>query len=299
MSTLALVTAEASLPDDYDMLPLVTACRARGVDVEVCLWDDPSIDWSCFDAVILRSPWDYSERLREFLAWCEYVTAVTELFNPLSVVRWSIDKHYLMDLAAHGASVVPSSFVECGASPILALAEFFAAYPEIEHFVVKPTVGCYCKGVRRYNRCEHTVAAAHITRLLQSGSAAILQPYIPSIDNHGETNLIYFDGVYSHAIRKQALLLESGTVNVPTYDFRAACDADPAERRAAEIVLDAAGRHLRLRRPLLYARVDLLRGSDGKPQLLELEVAEPSLSLPFAEASASRFAKALAEINRI
>lgn len=74
MSSIALVTAEASLAHDYDMPLLISACRARDLDVEICLWDDPAINWSRFDGVILRSPWDNSERLPEFLAWCGQVT---------------------------------------------------------------------------------------------------------------------------------------------------------------------------------------------------------------------------------
>ncbi len=297
MSILALVTAKASLPNDFDMPLLISACREQKVNVEICLWDDPTVDWSRFSAVILRSPWDYPDRLSEFLAWCEHLGTVTEMFNPLSAVRWSLDKHYLADLAARGVPVVPSRFVEPGSSPIECLDEFLSQHPESTDLVVKPAIGCYSKGVQRFARNQRNATADHIARLLRQG-AVVIQPYLPAIDDHGETNLIYFDGAYSHAIRKGALLMDDGTVNVPTSDFRAARDADAAEREIAEAALDAAGLHLHLRRPLLYARVDLIRGNDGRPQLLELEVAEPSLSLPFAEAGASRFADALARLTK-
>jgi O-ureido-D-serine cyclo-ligase len=298
MNTLAFVTAVTSLPNDHDMPLLLASCQTLGLAAEVCAWHDPAIDWSRYDAVVLRSPWDYSERLLEFLAWCERITAVTHLFNPLSVVRWSIDKHYLADLATHGVPVVPSRFVEPGAMPLPALREFLAAYPQTEEFVVKPTVGCYSKDVQRYTRTRESEATEHIARLLGESCGVILQPYLASIDRDGETNLIYFDGVYSHAIRKSALLMQDGTVNAPTYEFRAARVADEDERAVALAVLDAAAAHLGLERPLLYARVDLIRDNNGKPQLLELEISEPSLSLPFAEGSAMRFAQVLAELPR-
>jgi O-ureido-D-serine cyclo-ligase len=296
MNSIALVTAEASLPDDYDMPPLLEACRHLGLHVEVCPWDDPRIDWSKYDAVVLRSPWDYSERMPEFLAWCEHITSVTELFNPLSVVRWSIDKHYLADLAARAVPVVPTKFVEPDTSPQIALDDFLGACSNDDDFVVKPTIGCYSKGVQRYTRAQARSAIDHIARILQGGNSVILQPYLSSIDHCGETNLIYFDGIYSHAIRKAALLMGDGTVNVPTYEFRAPRDAAADERAVGHAALTATADHLLLNRPLLYARVDLIRGSNGKPQLLELEIAEPSLSLPFAKAGSARFADALAKL---
>jgi O-ureido-D-serine cyclo-ligase len=298
MSTLALVTSDSSLPNDYDMPPLLAACRLRGLTVDVCAWDDPAIDWSDYSAVVLRSPWDYSERLSEFLGWCERITAVTELFNPLPVVRWSLDKHYLTDLAAHCVPVVPSRFVEPGTKPLPALREFLANYPEVDDFVIKPAIGCYSKSVKRYSREQESTATEHIGHLLEDDRSVILQPYLPSIDHDGETNLIYFDGLYSHAIRKGALLMQDGTVNAPTYDFRTARDADDDERTVALATLDAAAAHFGLDRPLLYARVDLIRDNNGDPQLLELEIAEPSLSLPFAEAGAMRFAEVLAKVVR-
>lgn len=298
MSTLALVTADASLSDDYDMPLLLNACRTRGLAVDVCAWDDPAIEWSHYGAVVLRSPWDYSERLSEFLAWCECIAEVTKLFNPLSAVRWSLDKHYLADLAARDAAVVPTGFIERDAAPQPALRAFLAEHSQAEDFVVKPAVGCYSKGVKRYSRAQESEAVEHVTRLLDERGSVALQPYLPSIDRAGETNLIYFDGVYSHAIRKGALLQRDGTVNAPTYDFRTARDADADERAVAQVVLGAAAAHLGLERPLLYARVDLIRDNDGEPRLLELEIAEPSLSLPFSEAGAIRFADALAKLTK-
>jgi O-ureido-D-serine cyclo-ligase len=212
------------------------------------------------------------------------------------VARWATDKHYLADLAAHGVPVVPSRFVEPGTIPLVALQEFLAAFPESEEFVVKPTVGSYSKNIKRYSRAQESEAGEHMARLLRDGRSVILQPYLTSVDRDGETNLIYFDRVYSHAIRKSALLMQDGTVNGPTADFRAARVADEDERSVALAVLDAAAKHLNLERPLLYGRVDLIRDRFDKPQLLELDICEPSLSLPFTEGGAIRFAQALSNL---
>jgi glutathione synthase/RimK-type ligase-like ATP-grasp enzyme len=294
MSRLALVTDQASLPIDYDMALLLDACRAAGLVAEVCDWEDPTVDWSEFDAVLLRSPWSYVDRLPAFLAWCERVAAVTDLHNPLSVVRWSLDKRYMADLAAHGVPVVPSTFVKPGSEPSTAVRRFLDGHPGAAEFVVKPTVGAYSKDVQRYARSHATDATAHVARLQTEGMVALLQPYLESVDRDGETDLIYFGGVYSHAIRKSPMLMPDGTVNVPTFESRTPRRADEDERAVASAALAAAGAELGLDRPLVYARVDVIRSSDGAPIVLELELCEPSLNLPFTDHGPTRFAEAIA-----
>ncbi len=113
---IALVTAREALALDEDMPPLRAALAAAGVMAEVPCWDDPAVDWSCYDAALLRSTWDYVERIDEFLAWCERCARQTRLLNSPDVVRWNTDKHYLVHLAQAGVPVVPTRFVEPGAS---------------------------------------------------------------------------------------------------------------------------------------------------------------------------------------
>jgi O-ureido-D-serine cyclo-ligase len=294
MTSVALVTDEVSLPIDYDMALLLDACQAVGLAAQVRDWLDPAVDWSVFDAVLLRSPWTYVERRREFMAWCERVDTVTDLHNPLPVVRWSLDKRYMADLAACGVPVVPSTFVSADANPLSAIEEFLAAHPQAREIVVKPTVGAYSKGVQRFARSMYAEAARHVALLHGDGRHALLQPYVESVDRDGETDLIYFDGVYSHAIRKNPMLMPDGTVQVPTLESRTIRDADEDERAVAAVALDAAAECLSLERPLLYARIDVIRGAGGAPIVLELELCEPSLNLPFTGHGATRFAAALA-----
>ena len=295
MKTLALITDESSLPIDYDMPLLLDACKAVDLTATVCNWEDTTIDWSIYDAIVFRSPWNCIENLPKFLDWCERVDSVSTLLNPLPVAKWALDKHYLADLAVYGVPVVPSTFVDSDSTPVLALREFFITYAQTQEIVVKPTIGSYSRGVKRFTRSQETEAAEHITKLLRHGNKVILQPYFESIDHDGETNLIYFDGIYSHAIRKSALLMSDGTVNVPTLDFRKACTADENECRVAAAALVAAASHLRLEHALLYGRVDLIRDHEGNPMVLELDICEPSLNFPFSEGSALRFVQSLSK----
>lgn len=294
MKTLALVTSAGSLPIDFDMPLLLEACQSLGLRAEVCDWEDPAVPWHRFDAAVLRSPWNYVDVLPAFMGWCERVAPVTRLFNPPRVARWSLDKRYLADLARHGVPVVPTHFVAPGDDPLEDCTGFLARHPGAEELVVKPTVGAYSRDVQRFARGAVVQAADHARTLLRRDHHVILQPYLPAIEREGETNLAFFDGEYSHAIRKSAMLMADGTVHVPTQDLRQARDADAQERAVAAAALRAAATHLRLDEPLLYARVDLIRDDEGQPMVLELEICEPSLNLPFAEGSALRFAKAMA-----
>jgi len=287
--TIALVTTRAAHGLDEDMAPLAAAFAAAGARSVVVDWDDPQVDWAAFDSVLLRSSWDYAERRTEFLAWAERVAARTRLLNPLPVVRWSTDKHYLAELAAQGVPTVPSEFVEPGRDAAEAVAAFCARHATRE-VVVKPAVGAGSRDAQRHAVAARAAIVAHVARLLAQGRSVLVQPYLATVDHAGETALVYFEGAYSHAVRKGPLLRagaaataqlfapEEITVREPGAD-----ELDAGARAVAAIPGGAP----------LYARVDLIRDAAGAPRLLELELAEPSLFFDYAPGSAQRFAAAV------
>lgn len=295
MKNLALVTAVAATGHDDDLAPLLQACARVGLQARVVAWDDASIGWRRFDAALLRSPWDYTERLDEFLGWCNRTEESTQLLNPLPVVRWNIDKHYLADLAVAGVPVVPTIFVEPEAEPLQALHAFLQQQSAAE-FVVKPAISAGARNTQRYARTQEFAASNHIARLLEQNRSVMLQPYLRSVDQAGETALIYFDGQFSHAIRKGALLRNEQPANDAPYasgDITPR-DAEPDERALAELALSAITRQLQIRQPLTYARIDLIRDDQGSPTLLELELTEPSFFFAQAPGSADQLAGVLA-----
>jgi glutathione synthase/RimK-type ligase-like ATP-grasp enzyme len=285
-TTIALVTTPAARDLDEDLPPLFTALTRAGAAVRVIDWNDRGVDWSRFDLALLRSTWDYSMHLPEFLGWAERTAAQTQLVNPLATVRWNTDKHYLGELVHADVRTVPSTFVEPGERAARALNEFLVRHAATE-FVVKPAVSSGSRDAQRYGRRELDTAVSHIERLLHADRSVVLQPYLDRIDADGETALIYFDGSFSHAIRKAALLRrgasptralfapEQITARVPCAD----------ELRTAERALGA----IPFGMPL-YARVDLIRDAEAAPCVLELELTEPSLFFAHAAGAAERFA---------
>ncbi|MBS0515392.1 MAG: hypothetical protein JSS16_07960 [Proteobacteria bacterium] len=288
---IALVTAAAARDLDEDLPPLADALRAQDLGFDIVNWDDASADWSRYRLAVLRSTWDYTTRLHEFLDWAACASRATQLLNPLDVIRWNTDKHYLGDLARAGVATVASHFIEPG-EDAAALLDRFLHKHETSEFVVKPSVGAGSRDAQRYGHEERTAALAHAQRLLAAGRSALLQPYLDRVDAHGETALIHFDGQFSHAIRKGALLRRG---EGPTRALFAAEHITPRTPTAEELrVAESAIAAIPFGGPLPYARVDLIRDGTDKPCVLELELTEPSLFFAHAEGAARRFAQVLA-----
>lgn len=286
----ALVTC-ADLPDlDPDDRRLIGPLRALGVDAVPAVWDDPTLDWSGFDLAVLRSTWDYPPRRKEFLAWAG---SVPRLANPASVVSWNTDKRYLFDLALADLPVVPTTWLAPGDTWLP---------PATGEWVVKPAVGAgarYC-GRYRLDAPEHRqFAASLVARIHSMGRAVMLQPYLPAVESYGETSVLFIADphrgglAYSHAIRKGPMLAG------PSQDIDGLYLPEQITERVPSAAELAVARRVLAEIPggsqrLLYARVDLIPGPDGRPLLVELELTEPSLFLEYDPGAAGRFAAAIA-----
>jgi O-ureido-D-serine cyclo-ligase len=281
MARVALVTAKAALGTDDDLDPLLDALAGRGLESASPRWDDEAVVWDAYDLIVLRSPWDYVPRYGEFLRWLDATAARAPVLNDPGVVRWNTDKHYLADLADQGLPVVPTEFFEPGGTP-----------PDLADqggdLVVKPVISAGSKDTARHS--DLRAAELHVRALLDRHRAVMVQPFLPGIETHGETGLVYFDGSFSHGFRKGPILERDAP---PTDEFFApeeitARAPTGEERRVADATIAACGGS-----DLLYGRVDLVPDADGRPRILEVELAEPSYFVACAPASADRFAAAV------
>ncbi|MFG2646803.1 RimK family alpha-L-glutamate ligase [Streptomyces sp. NPDC048436] len=269
--TIALVTSRPQLETglDRDLPELARSLGVAGADVAVLPWDDPEADWERFDLVVIRSAWDYSERVTDFVAWAGRVARLTVLANPASVVRWNTDKRYLADLAEAGVPVVPTRYLEPGVAVEL---------PDGGEFVVKPTSGAGSRYAARYAQDDHKAAVLHVERMHREGLTAMVQPYMPRMDETGERALVFVGGRFLHAVQKGAVLapgLAYDDEKTPHPDLRP-WQPTPAELDVAERALAAVPGSPEL----LYARVDLVdETGSGEPCVMELELVEPNLFL--------------------
>lgn len=269
---IAIATCRKKPEGTTDDQLLIAALKQRGHEPSNVMWSDPQADWGKFDLCLLRSPWDYYERLPEFLAWAEKADKVTKLLNPLPTVRVNAEKDYLLGLEKQGFPVVPSFIFEA-APPALERARSLLRQQPI---VLKPTVsgGSYLTYVAR---TEAELQPA-VQEVLAHGKL-LLQPYLTSIETEGEVSLIYFrvgrEWRYSHAVLKTAA---TGEFRVQT-DFGG--KVEPWEpnascRRLSERLLET------LAPGDIYARIDLVDWRTS-PRLGELELIEPALF--FAQAA--------------
>ena len=259
-----------TLPEpDVDAAPLAAALVAGGFDAELVAWDDPAADWDAPIPTIIRSTWNYALDVDRFMAWIERAAASGPLINPPEVINGNLHKRYLLELAARGVPVVPTTLVERGETCEL----------PADRIVIKPEVGAGSLGAKVFETGHDEAARAHLASLTLTG-AALVQPYVPSVEDHGERSVVMIDGELSHSIRKSPRF--SGDLENIDGPFPIADD----EHEVSMAALAPYG-------DLLYGRVDLARDEAGRPMVMELELVEPSLFFNRGPGSAVRFVVAL------
>jgi hypothetical protein len=285
--TLAFATCARQPGIDPDDAPLASALAARGIDVEPVVWDAPGVDWSRFDAVVIRSTWDYHHHRRRFLAWAEQVDTRSTLVNALGAVRWNTHKRYLRDLETRGIDLVPTAWVDARTLVSLPVVVDQMGWDLTSgSFVLKPAVSAGAHDAMVFDGTTLRAAQAHLEAITQNGDAMV-QPYVGSVEAYGERSLVFFDGHFSHAVRK-CPALGGDDADKPMVGQERAVTPTDAELLFAASVLHAAADFTP---PPVYARVDIVH--DGATRLMELELVEPTLFLLQNPGSEARFAAAL------
>lgn len=270
---------------DPDSELLRGALLDLGVRSQLVSWDDPAVDWSRRPVTAIRSTWDSVDRPEEYLAWARAVDRHSTLLNPAAVVEWNLDKTYLLDLAAAGVTIVPTTWVRAGDSWA----------PPPGEYVVKPSISAGGRETARYGADHGEAALAHVTRLLAAGQTVMVQPYVPSVVSPGELSLVFVGGRCTHAVRKGAVLeVGAGVRERPWERMTFLGLSEPTTSQAAVAEATLALVHQRFGQTLTYARVDLIDGLGDEPQVLEVELIDPNLSLSLVPAATTALATALA-----
>lgn len=281
---LALVTCNAHPQVAADDCALQAALEVAGIGSVGAAWNDPDVDWRGFDAVVLRSTWDYHTQYPAFEHWLARLeTAGVHVLNPVATLRWNADKRYLTQLAAMGVHVIPTQAV--AGRELAALVHRRTG----ESLVIKPTISG-----NSWHTVQGVAGSAGLRARMQALPVELtylVQPYLPEIRTRGEWSLVYFDGRFSHAVRK---VPGPGDYRVQS-DFGGTASAavpDADVLRDAQRCLHAVARlghggHV-------YARIDGIAG-EGRFQLMEVELIEPNLFLRTSETAAARFAQAIVD----
>ena len=283
MPCVALVTSSKFpnlTPDDRLLLaPLA----AWGIQAESAIWDDGAVDWSSYDAIILRSTWDYHFAPETFMRWIDNLATVrAPLWNPPGLVRWNANKAYLRDLDAKGNAIVPTIWPEPGEGATLREKLRELGWTKA---VVKPRISATAYRTQLVT-LENADSVQTLFEELLACPGVMVQKFMESIVDEGEWSLMFFDGAFSHAILKTPA---SG-------DFRVQSDFGGNDRLVDPPVhvLQSARNILQTVEPTLYARVDGVV-EHIQFHLMELELIEPALFLSSHPAAPARFAEAIAK----
>ena len=277
-----LVTYDALPHLHEDDVPLARALEGLGVRARPVVWSDPAVDWASFDALVMRTPWDYFERAAAFRPWLDArIASGVLLCNAGDVLAWNYDKRYLLDLEAAGVPLVPTVLVGRGEPADVAALARARGWDEI---VIKPTISGGAYRTHRLRAADAGAFAREIEEVL-ADRGLLVQPFLPEILSGGELSLLFFDGVYSHAVRKRP---RPGDYRV---QFQFGGTTEPAE---VDPALVAQARACVLAAPSLpvYARVDGVV-QDGRFLLMELGVFEPLMFLAAHPEAPGRFARAV------
>jgi glutathione synthase/RimK-type ligase-like ATP-grasp enzyme len=250
------------------------------MEIELRAWDCTK-PWEDLDAILLRSCWDYHLRPEEFRLWLARLDALpVRLWNPPRLVRWNMDKRYLLDLSTRGIQIVPTNFFDCSSFPRLASR---LAVPQAGSYVIKPAIGATADGCRRvtHRDLELGLPGAKIS------GTWLLQPFLEEVSRDGEWSLVWLGGRFSHAVLKRP---RRGDYRVQKAWGGTTERLQPDERlvRFANRVLEV------LDQKPLYARIDIVL-RDKECLLMELELIEPQLFLVKGDPGLDALARGLAE----
>jgi hypothetical protein len=270
-------------PDDHEAAALLSA--------DFQSWDDPDVDWSRYDRVVLRSVFTYQHRVDAFLAWCHTI-GPTRLRNTPELAAFSADKRYLSKLSAPS---IPTTFIGRD-DPLPAL------HGEV---VVKPNVSAGARDTGRFSPATHREAFALIDRIRDDGRVALVQPYMSSVDTAGELAFVFFGDRLSHVLHKRAVLRPDEVAPVAREGF-------PRELGVAQAMLDdnlvltgkaSSAEHALAERVFaevadtfgtpLFLRVDIVRDPTDAPILIEIEAIDPLFYFALAPGASARFAAAV------
>lgn len=273
----AILAPAPDYPEEWDWAYEVEAAALTraGYSVEARPWTDPG-DLAGFDLVTPLVAWGYHQDPPRWHALLDRLEADrVPTLNPVPLLRWNSDKRYLAELGDKGVATIPTRIFQ--ALDQDGLAEARCEFGE--ELVIKPPVSAAADGTHRLGPKDPLPADA-------CGQTMMVQPFLRSIADEGEYSILLFGGRFSHAIVKRP---KAGDYRVQPHlgGTEVPCAVPDGAIDLAHAALAAAPAEA------AYARVDMVRGNDGRLVIIELELIEPALWLQHAPDGGETFAAAL------
>ena len=265
----------------YDNL-IINPLKDIGWDADFVPWESKYISWNDYQAVIIRSTWNYQNKWEKF---CEVLNEINKskafLYNSLNIVKWNIDKKYLKYFESKGLSIIPSKwFKHFNLDEIMILFPYF----DSEKLIIKPTISA---------NADHTYVLDHnlmddklyTLNDVFNKKQFIIQPFINEIKTEGEYSMMFFGNILSHVILKTPKKNDFRVQEEHGGEINIVQNPELELINFGQKILEA------LPEPCLFSRIDVIR---YKHQfvLMEVELIEPSLYFNMDHNSPLKFAKA-------
>ena len=279
MKQIAFVTSSSypngTADDQLTQAPL----HALGITLDIVCWDDPTVRWLDYDAVIVRSTWGYHNRIAAFRHWLEVCEShQVNLWNSAKMMMWNSDKHYLIDLQHRNVPILPTAWVTRNRAVNM---RHILESNGWNKAVVKPTISASAHNTWITDISNAERDQTKLLEMLVNGDVMV-QAFAKEIIRTGEYSLMFFGGQFSHAVLKKP---RAGDFKIQGGQLKRVIVPEAIMTQARAILRAVP-------QPPLYARVDGII-QEGKFVLMELELIEPSLFLAHDVAAPQLFAAAI------
>ena len=274
------------VPNEDEMLLNLFTKHHHQVTLKV--WDDPSVDWTSYDIIIIKSTWDYFiGKIEKFYQWLTFIKEKNiPCLNHPDLIKWNADKHYLLDIQSAGLNIVPSIIIE--KNNLFYADDAFQKF-KADELIVKPTISGGAMNTLRLNKNNAKDHEAQINDWLKE-QAYLIQPLKKEVIKEGEWSFLFFNGQFSHHLLKVA---KEGEFRIQHF-FGGKIISPDFDRNIINIAQEYVNKFAT---NSLYARVDGVITENGF-ELMELELIEPYMFFFTNEQSLENYYNAFEQLTK-
>lgn len=262
----------------YDDALLTEAFNKHNLIYEEVLWNDENVNWTDYDAILIRSTWDYHEgKLNQFLNTLKKIEDMgIPLFNSYETIKWNSKKTYLKDLVISGVPVIETMYATKTEMPNLETELLAKGWTEC---ILKPAISA---GAHKTFRVSNAKEAQNIyAASYDKDEMVMIQPFAQEIINEGEWSFVFLNGEYSHVVLKKP----------PYGDFRVQLFFGNQQEPESWMIESAKDIFKSVKNIIketpLYIRIDTIKRAE-KLYVMEIELIEPYLYLQTSDSAADK-----------
>lgn len=251
-------------PHQDDVL-LKQTLESLNISTDIVAWDDPSYDFASTQCAIIRSCWDYDQRIDEFLNQMKRISEKTTLINPYETIKNNSDKSYLKSYSNQGIPIVETFYLK----NFYELPDILNKIPS-ETIIIKPAISASGRNTHRLSKTDTGIE--QIVQNILQHSTVLIQPFYDTVQTIGEKSTVVINNEVVFTMRK---VPQSGHFLVHTH-MGGTYIPDEVSKKDESFINDVI-KHLP--KKTAYVRIDYLFDKDDQAKLLELELIEPNLYL--------------------